>query len=149
MPMFNLVHNIGRELGDNKVLINAILTLTADSFFVSPRTRAHRTFHLLFDHLKELPKHVITEEAREWDYGEYEGLRPAEIKAKNPTWVIWNDGCPGGESAEEMRSRVDGVIEKVCEFRLEIVIVCAEARRSESITDCGLKRVKGRATSSS
>ncbi|EIW64376.1 phosphoglycerate mutase-like protein [Trametes versicolor FP-101664 SS1] len=83
--------------------------------FVSPRIRAHRTFHLLFDHLPEIPHHVNTEEVREWDYGEYEGLRPAEIKERNPTWTIWKDGCPGGESTEEMCHRVDTVIGKVRE----------------------------------
>ena len=60
--------------------------------FVSPRIRAHRTFHLLFEHLPELPPHVINEELREWDYGEYEGLKPAEIQQINPGWAIWKDG---------------------------------------------------------
>ncbi|KAH9858200.1 phosphoglycerate mutase-like protein [Lenzites betulinus] len=83
--------------------------------FVSPRIRAHRTFHLLFEHLPEIPHHVTTEEVREWDYGEYEGLKPAEIKKLNPTWTIWKDGCPGGESTEEMCHRIDCVIEKVRE----------------------------------
>ena len=59
---------------------------------VSPRIRAHRTFHLLFDHVPEAPHHVTTEEVREWDYGEYEGLLSSEIKQKNPTWNIWKDG---------------------------------------------------------
>ncbi|CCM05173.1 uncharacterized protein FIBRA_07382 [Fibroporia radiculosa] len=81
--------------------------------FVSPRVRAHRTFHLTFDHLPTTPSHVITEEVREWDYGDYEGLKPAEIHERNPTWEIWKDGCPGGESTEEMCHRVDTVIDKV------------------------------------
>ncbi|TFK91667.1 phosphoglycerate mutase-like protein [Polyporus arcularius HHB13444] len=84
--------------------------------FVSPRIRAHRTFHLLFDHLPEKPHHVITEEVREWDYGEYEGLLSSEIKQRNPNWLIWRDGCPGGESVEEMCGRVDTVIAKVREL---------------------------------
>lgn len=81
--------------------------------YVSPRIRAHKTFHLLFDHVEKLPDHVITEEVREWDYGEYEGLLSSEIKEKNPGWDIWKDGCPGGESVEEMCFRIDIVIEKV------------------------------------
>ena len=81
--------------------------------FVSPRIRAHRTFHLLFDHLEKLPDHVITEDVREWDYGKYEGLKPAEIQAISPGWFIWKDGCPDGESTAEMAHRVDCVIEKV------------------------------------
>ncbi|KAI0080075.1 phosphoglycerate mutase-like protein [Panus rudis PR-1116 ss-1] len=83
--------------------------------YVSPRTRAHKTFHLLFGHLPELPAHVTTEEVREWDYGEYEGLLSSEIQARRPGWKIWTDGCPGGESTEEMCFRVDTVIQKVRE----------------------------------
>ncbi|KAF9270079.1 phosphoglycerate mutase-like protein [Marasmius fiardii PR-910] len=83
--------------------------------FVSPRKRAHKTFHLLFEHVG-IPNHVLTEECREWDYGEYEGLKPGEIKEKNPTWSIWDDGCPGGESVEEMEARVDKIIAKVREY---------------------------------
>ncbi|KAG1825794.1 histidine phosphatase superfamily [Suillus subaureus] len=74
---------------------------------VSPRQRAHRTFHLLFEHLPKVPDHIIDESVREWDYGKYEGL---------PQWDIWRDGCPGGESAQEMRDRVDCVIAKVREY---------------------------------
>ncbi|KAH0838201.1 histidine phosphatase superfamily [Lanmaoa asiatica] len=102
--------------------------------FISPRIRAHKTFHLLFEHLPKFPDHVITEEAREWDYGDYEGLFKVEILAKQPGWNIWTDGyvsrspdppkcliilvasCPGGESVDDMRSRVDGMIAKVCEY---------------------------------
>ncbi|KAL0071838.1 hypothetical protein AAF712_000760 [Marasmius tenuissimus] len=83
--------------------------------YVSPRQRAHKTFHLLFENV-ETPHHTLTEDCREWDYGEYEGLKPAEIKEKNPTWKIWNDGCPGGESVEQMQARVDGIIAKVREY---------------------------------
>lgn len=85
------------------------------TIFVSPRKRAHRTFHLLFGNLKPLPHHQITEDVREWDYGDYEGLRPSEIQDKNPGWLIWRDGCPGGESVMDMQTRVDSVIEKVRE----------------------------------
>lgn len=60
--------------------------------FVSPRQRAEKTFELLFEHLPEVPHHTITEKVREWDYGEYEGLRGSEIKERNPTWSIWKDG---------------------------------------------------------
>lgn len=44
----------------------------------------------------------IREEIREWDYGEYEGLRSTEIQETRKQegkgeWDIWRDGCPGGE----------------------------------------------------
>ncbi|KIK70850.1 hypothetical protein GYMLUDRAFT_148388 [Collybiopsis luxurians FD-317 M1] len=83
--------------------------------FVSPRQRAHRTFHLLFAHV-DTPHHILTEKVREWDYGEYEGLLSSEIKAKRSDWSIWEHGCPGGESVDEMEKRVDGVIASVREY---------------------------------
>jgi len=83
--------------------------------FVSPRIRARKTFELLFSGLPELPPHTITEEAREWDYGDYEGLTPAQIQERNPGWSSWRDGFPGGESVEDMTQRVDAVIANVHE----------------------------------
>src|SRR5690349_17904328 len=49
----------------------------------------------------------------EWDYGDYEGLTPEQIHAKAPGWVIFRDGCPGGESPEQVAARCDAVIARV------------------------------------
>jgi probable phosphoglycerate mutase len=49
----------------------------------------------------------------EWDYGEYEGLTPAQIQAKAPGWMLFRDGCPGGETPDEIGVRVDRVIRRV------------------------------------
>jgi broad specificity phosphatase PhoE len=49
----------------------------------------------------------------EWNYGEYEGLTPQQIHSFRPGWLIFTDGCPGGESPEEVETRVDRVITKV------------------------------------
>jgi probable phosphoglycerate mutase len=46
----------------------------------------------------------------EWDYGEYEGITTAEIRARRPGWVLWRDGCPGGETATDVAARVDPVV---------------------------------------
>ena len=46
------------------------------------------------------------EDLREWDYGEYEGLTTAEIRGADPDWVLWRDGCPGGESCPTDAGRV-------------------------------------------
>lgn len=49
----------------------------------------------------------------EWNYGDYEGMTPKEIHAKTPGWILFKDGCPGGESSEDVGRRVDAVIERV------------------------------------
>ena len=46
----------------------------------------------------------------EWDYGDYEGLTTARIRESRPDWVLWRDGCPGGETIDEVGDRADGVI---------------------------------------
>jgi broad specificity phosphatase PhoE len=46
----------------------------------------------------------------EWNYGKYEGLTPAQIHAAAPGWLIFRDGCPGGETPAEVGARVDRVI---------------------------------------
>ncbi|KAG8904218.1 hypothetical protein FRB99_002082 [Tulasnella sp. 403] len=84
--------------------------------FVSPRQRATRTFEVLFSNSSQLPQHEFTEEAREWDYGDYEGLTPSQIQERNPGWSIWKHGAPGGESVDEMAARVDCLISKIREI---------------------------------
>lgn len=49
----------------------------------------------------------------EWNYGEYEGATPQQIRANAPEWLIFRDGCPGGESPVQIRERVDRLIAKV------------------------------------
>lgn len=60
--------------------------------FVSPRQRARKTFDLLFSREGSLPPYELTEEVREWDYGDYEGLVTSEIHKLNPSWEIFING---------------------------------------------------------
>ncbi len=46
----------------------------------------------------------------EWDYGAYEGLTTAEIRAARPEWNLFHDGCPDGESVEQVAQRADRVL---------------------------------------
>jgi len=48
----------------------------------------------------------------EWDYGAYEGLTSAAIRAERPGWTLWSDGVIGGEGAADVGRRVDRVIER-------------------------------------
>ena len=49
----------------------------------------------------------------EWNYGEYEGLTSNEIRAKAPGWMLFTDGCPGGESPSQVAARVDQLIARI------------------------------------
>ncbi|HXZ56525.1 MAG TPA: histidine phosphatase family protein [Gaiellaceae bacterium] len=48
----------------------------------------------------------------EWDYGDYEGRRTAEIREEVPGWTIFRDDAPNGETAEQVGARVDRVLEE-------------------------------------
>jgi beta-phosphoglucomutase family hydrolase len=53
---------------------------------------------------------VVDPDLVEWNYGEYEGLTPEEIHKLAPGWLIFRDGCPGGETPEQVGARMDRVI---------------------------------------
>lgn len=55
---------------------------------------------------------VVEERLREWEYGEYEGITTPQIRERRPGWVLWRDGCPGGEDAAAVGGRVDAVLER-------------------------------------
>jgi probable phosphoglycerate mutase len=74
----------------------------------SPRLRALRTAQLA-----DLSVSTVDEDLVEWDYGDYEGLTTPEIRTTRPDWSLWTDGCPGGESPEDVGSRIDRVLDRV------------------------------------
>ena len=55
-------------------------------------------------------KAVVDPDLMEWNYGEYEGLTPKQIQEMAPGWLLFRDGCPGGETPEQVGARVDRVI---------------------------------------
>jgi broad specificity phosphatase PhoE len=58
----------------------------------------------------------------EWNYGEYEGLRSAEIRAKRPDWQLFRDGCPGGESPTQVIARADSVLRRVRDVKGDVLL---------------------------
>ncbi len=77
--------------------------------FTSPLQRAARTCDLAgFGAIAEVDRDLV-----EWDYGQYEGIRTAEILAVRPDWQLFRDGCPGGESPSEIGARADRVVSRV------------------------------------
>jgi probable phosphoglycerate mutase len=77
--------------------------------FTSPSQRAVRTAELAgFGGVAE-----VDPDLAEWDYGEYEGRRTAEIHAERTDWQLFRDGCPGGESPTQVGDRADRVVERL------------------------------------
>jgi broad specificity phosphatase PhoE len=58
---------------------------------------------------------VLDDDLLEWNYGAYEGRRTDDIRKESPGWTLWKDGCPGGESADEVGARADRVIARALE----------------------------------
>ncbi len=56
---------------------------------------------------------VVEPDLIEWNYGDYEGVRTADIVAQRPGWSIYRDGCPGGEMPGEVAARADRLIAKL------------------------------------
>jgi broad specificity phosphatase PhoE len=50
---------------------------------------------------------------REFDYGEYEGLTSDQIRARRPGWDLFRDGCPGGETVEQVAARVKPLLDEI------------------------------------
>src|SRR5947208_13803292 len=75
----------------------------------SPSQRAKRTCELAgFGDVAEVDPDLV-----EWNYGEYEGLRTADIRAKRPDWELFRDGCPNGESPADVAERADRLLTRV------------------------------------
>jgi broad specificity phosphatase PhoE len=83
--------------------------MTFAKLFTSTLQRAARTCDLAgFGAVAETDPDLV-----EWDYGQYEGLRLAEILQERPDWQLLRDGCPGGESPAQIAGRADRVVERV------------------------------------
>jgi len=57
----------------------------------------------------------------EWDYGRFEGKLTKEIKAEWPGWELYRDGCPEGESPQDVAERADRFIERVREHSGDVL----------------------------
>lgn len=84
----------------------------------SPLQRAARTCQLAgFGALAEVDPDLV-----EWNYGDYEGLRIADIRAKRPGWDLFRDGAPNGESPADVAERADRVLNRVRAIKGNVLI---------------------------
>jgi probable phosphoglycerate mutase len=103
LPLTERGEHTARRLGERLKGLTFVKVLT------SPLQRAARTCELAgFKLVADVDKDLV-----EWDYGDYEGRRTAEIRAERPDWELFRDGCPGGESPHEVAVRADRIVRRV------------------------------------
>jgi len=95
--------------------------LAKESFalvLTSPMQRARETCRLAgFETVASVEPDLM-----EWNYGRYEGLTPGQIAATAPGWLIFRDGCPGGDEQQDIGERVERVIARVRAIKGDIVL---------------------------
>jgi probable phosphoglycerate mutase len=103
IPLTDNGRRLAQEL--RPVLANKTFALV----LVSPLQRARETCALA-----GMGENAVVErDLMEWNYGEYEGLTPGQIKSAAPDWLLFRDGCPGGETPEQIGRRADRVIARM------------------------------------
>jgi broad specificity phosphatase PhoE len=103
LPLTERGEEMARRLGER------LEGSTFAKVFTSPLRRAVRTCELAgFGAVARTDRDLL-----EWDYGEYEGRLTVDILAERPDWQLFLDGCPGGESPEQVAARADRVVQRV------------------------------------
>ena len=102
LPLTEHGEHTARRLGER------LKRLTFLKVYSSPLQRARKTCELAgFGSVAEIDPDLV-----EWDYGEYEGRRGADIRAERPDWNLFRDGCPGGETPKQVSERADRVVSR-------------------------------------
>ena len=92
--------------------------LTFARVFTSPSQCAMSTCKLAgFGAVAEIDPDLV-----EWDYGQYENRRTVEILAKRPDWQQFRDGCPGGESPDQIGARADRVVRRLRAIKGDVLV---------------------------
>lgn len=77
--------------------------------FTSPLQRASRTCELAgFGTVAKTDPDLV-----EWNYGKYEGLTSEQVLEQRSDWDLFRDGCPGGESPQEIGERAYRVVQRI------------------------------------
>ena len=84
----------------------------------SPLERARRTAALA-----GFPEAEVDQDLVEWRYGDYEGITTDEIRETVPDWTVWTHPCPGGESSEDVATRLDRVVARCLREAGDVLLV--------------------------
>jgi broad specificity phosphatase PhoE len=97
----------GHGIEQARALAPALAGRSFAEVLCSPLLRARQTC----EGAGLLPEAEIRDQLVEWDYGDYEGMTTAEIHAElRPGWLLWTDGCPGGETPADVAMRLGPLI---------------------------------------
>ncbi len=99
----------------------------------SPRLRARRTAELA-----GFTDYEVDDDLVEWNYGDFEGLTSDQIRERWPGWRIWFNGCPGGETSDEVRARLTRVVARVRNSGVERAICFGHGHASRVLALCWL-----------
>lgn len=106
LPLSGRGRQNARQLGER------LRNMNFAKVFTSPLQRASKTCELAgYAAVAEVDRNLV-----EWNYGNYEGLRTAEIHGQRPDWELFRDGCPGGESPAQVSARADTVVRRAREI---------------------------------
>ncbi len=112
LPLTESGEQNARALGER------LTGLNFGKVFTSPLQRAAQTCELAaLGSVAETDRDLL-----EWDYGQYERRRTAEIQAERPDWQPFRDGCPGGESPDQVGARADRVLSRVRAVRGDVLL---------------------------
>jgi len=135
LPLTKRGERNARRLGER------LAGLAFAKVFTSPLHRATRTCELAgFGNVAEVDHDLV-----EWNYGGYEGLRTAEIRAKRPDWQLFRDGCPGGESPEQVGIRANRILNRIRTIPGDVLIFSSgHFLRALAVGWLGLEPVAGK-----
>jgi len=112
LPLTERGEQNARALGER------LAGLSFAKVFTSPLQRAARTCELTgFGAVAEVERDLL-----EWNYGQYEGRRTVEIHVERPEWQLFRDGCPGGESPDQVGVRADHVLTRVRALGADVLL---------------------------
>jgi probable phosphoglycerate mutase len=115
--------------------------------------------HIRFDHVRTSPRQRARDTAdlaglgvaariepdlAEWNYGDYEGRTSVDIRRERPGWSMFKDGCPNGESPDQIAARADRLIARLCELSGNVALFShGEFGRALGVRWAGLPMIAG------
>jgi broad specificity phosphatase PhoE len=112
LPLTEHGERNARSLGEH------LKGLSFAKVYTSPLQRARRTCELAgFAWQAEIDPDLV-----EWNYGQYEGLTSDQVHAIAPDWNLFRDGCPGGESPQQIGARADRVVQRIRGFQGNVLL---------------------------